>query len=224
MKKLFIPALLGTTLLLTACSFTLRGKITDIATGNAVENATVSVDLGEGRDPRTAKTNAEGNYRIKKDDRPQDVTYTADGFESFTVSLNKEKVKNTYLIPSPQETARRIVESLRNEDMDLTYGYLHPNYQSLFTLDRYKELNQDFVAFLKSFGEYRIAEVTSLESYKDDQLNKVYTDVRVVTVVLVNTTDGSRETYWRVYLQLMEDQGGKTFYHWLFNRTTTGAL
>lgn len=215
--------LIITGIILTACSFSMRGTVTDIITGVSIKDAKVRVELGEGRDPREVITAENGAYRIKKDNRDQLVTYTAEGYEDYPVTIKKEKTRNTYLIPTPSETARRIVQTMLDGQYEEAYKYLHPNYQgATFTLEKFREINSgDFASYLALVKEFRIETVTAMEQYRDVPLNKVYNNVIKLQVILVIELEGTYENTWDVYLQRMTDPAnGKDFYHWIFNRTS----
>lgn len=209
-------------LVLTGCSFTLRGVITDVTTGQPVEGATVSVVLGDDNEDRTSETNDEGAYRIKKDDRAQEVAFMADGFETFSTTLTNERERDVFLIPTPSETARRIVGHLRDSQYEETYNYLHPNYRNLLTQDQFEqEMGGGFSDLLALVTDFRIDEVTTTDNYRDDRINKTYNNVVAVQVILEMENGGSTfENAWTVHLQQVRGEDDRLFYHWLFNRTT----
>lgn len=217
--------LVSSTLLLTSCSVTLRGIITDIVTDLAITDAKVTVQIDPER-TREAGVDEEGKYRIKKDDKPQDVAYTAPGFESYTTNMEKVKEKDVYLVPTPEETARRIVQGMMDKNYDEVYRYLHPNYQGLFTQEKFRSLNEnDFATMLDKVTEFRIAETVDKETYKDEILTKTYVDVKAITAVMVMGEDvpegeEAPEFTWEINLIKMRDQNSKEYWHWIFNRTT----
>ncbi|HNT30526.1 MAG TPA: hypothetical protein PKL83_06270 [bacterium] len=215
-----IATLLLNTYLLTGCSFAMKGKIFDIVTGNGIAKAKVSIKLNDDK-TRDEEANDEGSYRIKKDDKDQEVTYTADNYESFTTTIKKDKTKDVYLVPTPEETARRIVQAMIDKDYSTAYLYLHPNYKGILTEEKFRQENEgEFASYLELVKEFRIAEVRDLESYRDESMKKTYEGVKSITAVLVMDLEGKVENTWEIILFRVKDADGKDYWHWLFNRTS----
>ncbi len=219
MNRKIVLLLVVSAFVLSACSYTLRGVITDNSTGSVIDSVKVSVKLS-GTNPRIFTTKKDGKYSIKKDDIAQDVTYSADGFEPFTTILTKEKSRNIFLIPTPQEMARRIVDGLKNGDFAKIYTYLHPDYAGSYTADQFAQVNQTFKNYLANVSSYTITDLKENIEYHDPVLTKTFTGVDAVTVVLTLSTEGNPQNTWVIHLQKMLDQNNKSFWHWLFNRTT----
>ncbi len=222
MKKLSMIAVCSlSVLVLSSCSFAMKGKVTDIVTGQPISKVTVSIDLGADKKPREATTNDQGSYRIKKDNADQLITYAADGYESFTLTSKSDKSRDVYLVPTAEETARRIVQAMLDKDYDTAYTYLHPFDQGFFTRDQFREIQTDFASYLSLVKEFRIAETKDLERFQDSILQKTFTGTKAVTAVLVlENGDIKQENAWEINLMKMTDANNKEFWHWIFNRTS----
>ena len=191
--KILIPLLLSA-VVLSGCSFALKGTVTDVVTGQPIADAKVTISLGGDKKPRDATTNTQGKYRIKKDSKDQSITFAAQGYEDFTTVSKSDKTRDVYLIPTAEETARRIVQAMKDQDYDTAYNYLHPFDQGYFTRDQFKEINQgDFANYLSQVTEIRTAEVKSVDRLKNNILQKTFTDVSAVTIVLVMNADDTIE-------------------------------
>jgi hypothetical protein len=206
-------------LMLTACSFTMRGTVTDITTGSAINSAQIEVKVSADQ-TRTASTNDQGKYRIKKDDKEQEMTFRADGFDPFATSLKNTKSKDIYLIPSPETTAARLFQSMQDRNYEVAYNLLHPNYQGLFSLDEFTRINASFADYLANVKDFKIQDVKDLTTFEDIKVTKTYNDVKQVDALLTFDDAGTIQSIWPVYLQKMKDQNDKTFYHWLYSTTS----
>ena len=221
MKKISLISICClTVLLLSSCSFAMKGKVTDIVSGQPVGSVTITIDLGNGK-TREAKSNDQGSYRIKKDNADQQITYTADGYDSFTLISKSDKSRDVYLVPTAEETARRITQAMLDKNYETAYAYLHPFDQGFFTLDQFKEIQSDFENYLSLVKEFRVAETKDVESFRDNILQKTFTGTKAVTVVLViENGDIKQENTWDINLMRMTDENNKEFWHWIFNRTS----
>ncbi|MEI6221665.1 MAG: carboxypeptidase-like regulatory domain-containing protein [bacterium] len=112
--------------LLTGCSkYSLKGTVTDKATGLPIEGVDISIKAGAIE--RTGKTNNKGKYSVSKDKKvPGLLTASKDGFTSFEKDqILEEKDFSFWLRPTAEETAKRIIglerqaALLANEQRDL---------------------------------------------------------------------------------------------------------
>jgi hypothetical protein len=197
----------------------MSGTITDKATGTGIQNAKITVDLGEGK-TREKTTDANGKYKIKKDNRDQAITVTADGYETYTTTIKKEKKQDYWLRPTPNETTRRLIEDFKNNNLDDAYIYLHPSYQGMISLDVFKtELNNSFLKdFIPNMTDYQIQSEQDLESWRDPAGQRTYYNVKEVTVIITMNVEGEYDLKLNFHYVLEGD-----YYRWLFDRTTSGA-
>ncbi len=142
-------------LFLTSCSkTTFRGKITDKATGEAIEGVKLTLKVDE-IESTPVLSNQRGDYRIAKE-RTKTGLLTAEkeGFETYSVDQIIDQTElNFWLRPSVEETARRILslEIAGIEDdkkwEELFRIYLHPYYQAEYPIQIFLEKEKDYQTF-----------------------------------------------------------------------------
>lgn len=201
----------------------MQGTFRDVVTEEIITDGQIAIQISED-ETRVENTDDSGEYRIKKEGDAQQVTFSAAGYEDQQVVLEDQSDYNVFLVPTAEETAGRIIEAMREGDYATAYLYLHPNYISLYDESTFEEINVDsgYEDFIRGVQSFEVINVRAEQSYRDANLRKGYEEVTLVSLELELNASGTQSSSMVVPL-VKESVNGKTYWRWLFNRTTNSS-
>ena len=210
---------------LSSCSkYALRGKVTDRATGLALEEVAINLKV-EGEKDYPAKTNSAGGYRAPKSKNKLGIlTAEKEGYESYQrEKIGVETVLDFWLRPTVEETVKRVITlekagvSDEKKWEELYWLYLHIYYQAEYPLQTFLDKERAFETFysILTDAEPVIKSVTTLTNWRDEHQHKVYDEVKKVVVELTTSIDGKESKIEKEFFLGVSDQYWHIF--WLTN-------
>lgn len=190
-------------------TYTVSGKITDLANKKPISNVEVSIDNAVGR------TNKDGLFQIKNIKIYQREALKIEApasYEEITpISLNYSKrdiIQNIEIAPTLKTMVSRLNVALRNSQYDYLWDYMHADDQ------QYWESKKNYVETFKkrveigtelgfSAPEYKIEKnIRKLDTWKHEVTKKEYVNVMEIPVEVKSVYDNEKQTqinlqYWQ---------------------------
>ena len=190
-------------------TYTISGKITDLANKKPVSNVKVSVaNIVE-------KTNKDGLFQIKNikiyQRKVLKIEVPGDYEEIVPIFLKYNKrdiIQNIELVPTLEIMVNRINIAIRNVQHDYLWDYMHPDDQQYWeSKDNYtktfKRLSEIRSELGTSVSEHKIEEnIRKLDQWKQKITDEEYTNVMEVPIEVKTIYDGKEQTqidltYWQ---------------------------
>jgi hypothetical protein len=176
-------------------TYTISGKITDLASKEAVKDAKVSV----GRS--IAMTDKEGFFQLMNIRKYQSVVMeikVPDGYEEMTPISVKSDIQNIAISPTVETMTERIINARRNGQYDYLWDFMHPDDQIYWESKEnysitFKKLKDIRYKFGFSQSTFKVGKNTrKLDSWTQEITGKNYTDVMEVPVETIVNENNSQ--------------------------------